>query len=464
MTSLRQLKHWPLERFLSAAYGKPPPLVANAGLSYTPKHRMCYRKKAAAILENGRCLTAYSSYLGDREMHDTQLNFLDTCVAFAGKTDAELKKQYVLFRLLGNSFLTSILSTLAKGCLKIRLPIELLIRWTIFKQFCGGETFENCLEIVESLSNHHIKSILDYSAEDESEEEKIEIVKEEILHSIRQAADNNHISFAVFKVTGVVRNLLLEKISASQTLSLDEQAEWQRAKQRVEAICTYAHSAGKPIFFDAEESWIQDGIDLLAIEMMERFNRKKPVIFNTIQLYRRDRLEFLKKSHIKAKESNYIFAAKLVRGAYLEKERERAIKLRYPSPIQPDKNATDKAYNEALIYCIENIDSLAFCVGSHNSESIQLLSQIMSQKGIISNHSSIHFAQLYGMGDNLSYILSKNNYNVSKLVPYGSIKSVLPYLIRRAKENTSMLGQMSRELELISIEMQRRKLNPTRLK
>lgn len=386
------------------------------------------------------------------------MNFQDTTTAFGDKTNAEIKTRYWLFRLMNSPSLTNFFSTSAEIGLKLHLPIKSLIKHTIFKQFCGGETIEDCEEAIKTLSKHKIGSILEYSVEGKSEERVFDATAEEILQTIKRAKDDDNIPITVFKVTGVARLALLEKISTGQVLSHDEQSEWNKSKQRVEAICDYAHSINKPVFIDGEESWIQDTIDSLALEMMEKFNRAKPLIFNTIQLYRRDRLEFLKKSHQQAQENRYVLAVKLVRGAYLEKERERAEKLGYPSPIQPDKEATDKAYNEALSYCAENIASMAFCLGSHNEESIRLLTRLMYEKKIEVNHPHILFAQLYGMGDNLSYVLAKHKYNVSKYVPYGNVRDAIPYLIRRARENTSMMGHMGREFNFISNEMRRRGL------
>jgi proline dehydrogenase len=252
---------------------------------------------------------------------------------------------------------------------------------------------------------------------------------------------------------------LLEKVSTGKELFMLEQEEWDKARARVEEICGYAHSLEQPIFIDAEESWIQDAIDALTTEMMEKYNREKPIIYNTIQLYRHDRLEFLKQSHRKARTEGYFYAVKLVRGAYMEKERERAREMGYPSPIQPDKEATDRDFNAALEYCIENIKDLAFVNGTHNEQSVQYLAQLMSRHDIAPAHPHVNFSQLYGMSDNLSYVLAKNGYLVSKYVPYGPVQDAVPYLIRRAQENTSVVGQMSRELELISRELKRRKVS-----
>ena len=246
-------------------------------------------------------------------------------------------------------------------------------------------------------------------------------------------------------------------MSADKKLDAKGNAKWQRTNKRVNEICEFAHSIGQPIFIDAEESWIQNAVDHLAAEMMEKYNTEKPIVFNTIQLYRHDRLEFLKQSHQTAKEKGYVLAVKLVRGAYMEKERERAEEMDYPSPIQPNKEATDRDFDAAVEYCLENIAGISFVAGTHNEKSVQMLAQKMEEKGISHNHPHVFFSQLYGMSDNLSYILADNHYNVSKYVPYGPVADALPYLIRRAKENTSVMGQMSRELDLVDKELKRRK-------
>ncbi len=281
--------------------------------------------------------------------------------------------------------------------------------------------------------------------------------KEEIIRTIKRAKADDRIPFAVFKVTGIAPLGTLEKVSSGMELCDKGKWKWERIQSRVDDICKFAHSIQQPVFIDAEESWIQNAIDRLATEMMEKYNRENPLIFNTAQLYRHDRLEFLKKSHQEANKNGYFYAVKLVRGAYMEKERERAEEMNYPSPIQPNKEATDRDYDLAVRYCIENIDDIAFVSGTHNEESTQLMAKLMHEKNISEKHPNANFSQLYGMSDNLSYILAKNGYNVSKYVPYGPIHDTLPYLIRRANENTSVMGQMSRELELIEQEIKRRK-------
>jgi proline dehydrogenase len=391
-------------------------------------------------------------------MTDSELNFQDTKTAFADKTDAELNEKYRIFRMMNSPAITDLGTTAAQIGLRLGLPIKGLIKNTVFRQFCGGETIEECQPTIDKLAESNIGSILDYSIEGKSEEAVFDSTKNEIYRTVTRAKEDDKVPFAVFKVTGLARVELLEKVGSEKELFVLEQEEWDKARARVEEICDYAHSLEQPIFIDAEESWIQDAIDALATEMMEKYNREKPVIYNTIQLYRHDRLEFLKESHRKAQKDGYILAVKLVRGAYLEKERARAAEMGYESPIQPDKEATDRDFNAALEYCVENIEDIAFVAGTHNEKSVQYLAELMRKHKVEPAHPHVNFSQLYGMSDNLSYVLAKNGYCVSKYVPYGPVKDAVPYLIRRAQENTSVVGQMSRELELISRELKRRKI------
>lgn len=387
------------------------------------------------------------------------MDFQDTKTAFGSNTDAELKKRYRLFQLMSSDSLVDLGTMAAEIALKLGLPVKGLIKDTVFRQFCGGETIEECEEAVRSLGKAHIGTILDYAIEGKSAEEVFESTKNEIYRTITRAKQDELVPFAVFKVTGIASFEILEKVSGGEQLQKNESDAWERAKGRVLEICEYASSLEQAVLVDAEESWIQDAIDALATEMMERFNTKKPVVFNTIQLYRHDRLEYLKESHRKAKKEGYILGVKLVRGAYMEKERERAESMGYSSPIQTDKAATDRDFDAAVDYCLENVEEIACVIGTHNEKSIQDLVRQMEEKGVPHNHPHIYFSQLYGMSDNLSYILGDNGYNVSKYVPYGPVKDAVPYLIRRAKENTSVMGQVSRELELIKKEMKRRKID-----
>jgi proline dehydrogenase len=397
------------------------------------------------------------SELGERS-NAIGLDFEDTAAAFADRNDRQLRRRYHLLRLMGSPGLTNFLSNTAEWLLKHGFPIQGLIRKTIFQEFCGGETFEDCIPTVKRLRNSNINSILDHAVEAQSHDEAFEIITREIIRSIELAKGDDSIPFAVFKVTAIARSELLAKLSEHKLLSDEEKVEWERAKRRIAEICNYAQSAAKRVLIDGEESWIQDAIDTVSMEMMEEYNKVKPLIFNTIQLYRVDRLEFLKRSHQTAVKKGYVLGIKVVRGAYMEKERERAQSLGFESPIHPTKEATDIAYNQALAYCVENVESLAFCLGSHNQESFELLVSLMEKHEISPSHPHVVCAQLLGMGDNLSYVLAMKNYNVAKLIPYGAVAEALPYLIRRAKENTSVVGQIGRELRIVKKELHRRGL------
>ena len=389
-------------------------------------------------------------------MDDFKLDFGDTKTAFADKTDSELREKYRLFRMMNSPILNEIGTRSTQLALSLGLPVQWLIKNTIFEQFCGGETIEECQPTVDRLGHSKIGTILDYSVEGKSAESDFERAKEETILNLKRAKNDEDIPFAVFKMTGIAPLGTLEKISSGAELKESNKVKWESTKRRVLEICSYAHDIDQEVFIDAEESWIQNAIDSLATEMMEKFNRERPLIFNTAQLYRTDRLQFIKDSHKKAKEAGYIYAIKLVRGAYMEKERERAAELGYPSPIYPDKAATDKAFDDAVVYCLDNIADLAFVAGTHNEQSTQWLAQLMEERGIAHDHPHVFFSQLFGMSDNLSYVLADNGYNVSKYVPYGPVADAVPYLIRRARENTSVMGQVSRELDLISKELSRR--------
>ncbi len=391
-------------------------------------------------------------------MSDLQLDLQDTAVAFADKSNAELKKRYWLFRMMNSASLNSFGTKMAELSLRFHLPFKWAIKATVFKHFCGGETIEECEGTVVNLSKSKIGAILDYSVEGRYEEEDFGRTKEEIIRTIKRAKDDDRVPFAVFKVTGIAPLGTLEKVSSGTELTEKGEWKWERIRHRVNSICEYAHSIDQQLFIDAEETWIQNAIDKLVTEMMEKYNRDRPLIFNTIQLYRHDRLEFLKVTHQEARDKGYFYGIKLVRGAYMEKERERAADLGYESPIQPDKESTDRDYNLALKYCVENIKDMAVVCASHNEESNRCLAELLSQHNLAVNQPNAFFSQLYGMSDNLSYNLANAGYNVSKYVPYGPITDTIPYLIRRAEENSSVTGQMSRELELIAKELKRRKL------
>ena len=391
-------------------------------------------------------------------MSEFKLDFRDTATAFADKSDAELREKYRLFKLLNSPFLNAVGTRVARFALSLGLPVEGLIKETIFDQFCGGETIQECEPVVRKLGDAHIGAILDYSVEGKATEADFDNTRDEIIKTIERAKNDPNVPFAVFKVTGVAPLGTLEKLSKKKKLDAKGQAKCERIHTRVNEICEFAYSVGQPVFIDAEESWIQDAIDRLATEMMEKYNRRVPIIYNTLQMYRTDRLQYLRDSRKQAKSDGYILAVKLVRGAYMEKERERAAEMGYESPIQPDKKATDRDYNAALEYCLDNLEDVAFVAGTHNERSAHLLAQLMHKRGVSHDHPHIFYSQLLGMGDNLSYVLAKNGYNVSKYVPYGPVSDAIPYLIRRAQENSSVTGQVGRELELISNELERRRL------
>lgn len=385
------------------------------------------------------------------------LSFENTEIAFQSKSDGELKKSYYLFRLIGNPGLVSLGKNLTEWALALRIPIGWAIKGSIFKQFCGGETIEECARATEVLDRFRIGTILDYSVEGKDSEADFDATANETMATIRKATGNPHIPFCVFKVTGVARFELLEKVNAREALTDAEVAEYQRVRRRVDDICQLAADSSQPLFIDAEDSWIQDAIDELADEMMAKYNSHRAIVYNTIQLYRHDRLAFLKASHEKALKEKYILGVKLVRGAYMEKERARAAEKGYTDPIQPDKKSSDIDFDAAVRYCIDHLQSISVCCGSHNEQSNLLLAQLMDEKGIARHDKRVYFAQLFGMSDHISFNLAHAGYNVAKYVPYGPIREVIPYLIRRAQENTSVKGQTGRELSLILKEKERRK-------
>jgi proline dehydrogenase len=382
------------------------------------------------------------------------ISFDNTENAFKAKTDAELNRSYLLFKLIGNPTMVKLGAALSP--LALNIGFKGLIKSTIFKQFVGGETIHDCAETIKELGKYNIGTILDYSVEGKESESDFDHCLTETLDTIQLAKNDENIPFCVFKVTGLARFALLEKVSAQQTLSTEENSEWERVKNRVNKICSSAYANKQPIFIDAEESWIQPAIDELADENMELFNKTQAIVYNTFQLYRTDRLKFLEETIMKGKTNSFHVGAKLVRGAYMEKETKRAQESNYPSPIQPDKASADRDYNAAVKLCADNISTVALCAGTHNEDSSLLLAQLMRDKNIASNDKRIYFSQLYGMSDHISYNLSLNGYNVVKYVPYGPVKEVLPYLIRRAQENTSVKGQTGRELSLIIKEKKRR--------
>lgn len=346
---------------------------------------------------------------------------------------------------------------MVKIALKLKLPIQRIIKKTIYQQFCGGETLESCNNTIQKLSEYNLKAILDYAAEGLENEETYDQAKAEKLAVIEKASTSKALPFCVFKITSLGSFSLLEKLQSGKELSSKDTAAYQKIKERVDSICKSAYEADVCILIDAEESWIQGVIDEIAEAMMEKYNQQKTVVYNTYQMYQRHAFTNLRKAFMRAATYRYHLGVKLVRGAYMEKERERAREMNYPDPIQPDRDATDDDYNKALLYCLNNKQRIAVFVGSHNEYSNYYLTLLMEKHGMAPNDPRVYFSQLYGMSDNISFNLALAGYNVAKYVPYGPIDAVLPYLFRRAEENTSVAGQSSRELNLIKKEIQRRK-------
>ena len=404
------------------------------------------------------------------------ISFDNTEYAFAYKKDAALKKAHFLFSSMGKPWLINLGLKVTPLAIKWQLPFtSTIIRSTIFQQFVGGETLEETAAVAKKLGAYSVEVILDYGVEGGDDGETgFDHSTEEFIKVINYAATQPNIPFMSVKVTGFSRFALLEKIDALmneaegtlmkryinsvEKLTAEEKEEWHRVRVRMLRICEAAADKKIGVLVDAEETWIQDPVDALTILMMDTFNRYRGVIYNTIQLYRHDRLKFLKDSYEASVERDFVLGAKLVRGAYMEKERTRAAEMNYPSPIQPNKESCDKDYNDAVSFCIEHIDRIAVIVASHNEQSNLLATQLLQQKNIPLHHAHIHFSQLYGMSDNITFNLAKAGCSVSKYLPFGPIKDVIPYLMRRAQENSSVAGQTGRELGLIEKELKRRKL------
>lgn len=386
-----------------------------------------------------------------------KVDFSDTGIAFERKSNRELKGTAFLFKMMNNNFLVNVGSHMTLWALKLKMPIKGIIKKTIFKQFCGGATFEECNKSIQELAAYNVAAILDYGAEGKEDDAAFDITVKESIKSVRFAAEHDTVPVISCKVTGLAQNGLLEKVTSKKALSEKETQKYQQALDRLDIICKEAHQLKVALFIDAEESWIQDAIDDMTDVMMERYNKEFVTVYNTFQMYRHDRLAFLKKSFALAQEKGFILGAKLVRGAYMEKERQRASEKGYPSPIQLDKMSTDNDYNAAVKFCVENHERIGSCVASHNEYSTQYQLELMAEMNIPKNHPHFNFCQLYGMSDNLTFNLAKAGYNVAKYVPYGPVKDVIPYLIRRAQENSAVDGEVSRELGMINQELQRRK-------
>lgn len=384
--------------------------------------------------------------------------FDNTEVAFAIKSNSELDRAYYLFEMIKRQPLVKIGSAFTKFALKAYLPVEGIIRATVFDHFCGGVTEKDCMPIIDKMYTKNVHSVLDYSAEGKEVEEHFDLAMEKTLNTIKFGKERESLPFAVFKPTGFGRLKIYQKITEGEKLDAHEEVEWKRIKERYDTVSKAAFEAEIPLLIDAEETWMQTAADDLIEEMMVKYNKEKVIVFGTLQLYRWDRFDYLKKIHKRAKEQGFKIGMKLVRGAYMEKERERAEEYGYKDPICVDKVATDKMYNDVQEYMIDNIDEMAVFSGTHNEESSYLLMDLIEKKHLERNDKRIWFGQLYGMSDHISYNAAKEGYNVAKYLPFGPVRDVMPYLIRRAEENTSVAGQTNRELELLKRERERRKI------
>lgn len=385
-------------------------------------------------------------------------DFNNTQIAFQTKSDKDLRRSITLFKLMRNKFISRKGTSLIVLSIKMGLPLTGLLKNTIFKQFCGGETIEECESTISNIAQGNVKSILDYAVEGAIEETVFANNALEIIKNIQRASGDDRIPFTVFKLSAIARFALLEKISVDAELNSAEQTEYFRVKGRVNNICKTALDEDVRVMIDAEESWIQEAIDRLVIETMRLYNLEKAIVYNTYQLYRTDTLALLKDHFSQAETYGFFLGAKLVRGAYMEKERERASVFKYTSPIFGSKAETDRAYNEALKFCVLRVKNLSFIAATHNEQSCSLLLELMRGASLEASNPHIYFAQLFGMSDNLSFNLANAGCNVAKYVPYGPVKAVLPYLFRRAEENSAITGQAGNELELLRKERRRRAL------
>jgi proline dehydrogenase len=386
-----------------------------------------------------------------------KISFEDTSVAFKYKSNVGLRKANFIFALINHPWISAIVIKMVKFALTLRLPVEGIIRETVFGHFCGGESIEASKSTIDQLGQYGVNTILDYSVEGEQSEKGFDRTMEETIRTIETAHHSKNIPFSVFKVTGVASAELLEKVQKKEALSEEDRKAFERVHERINMICAKAYEYNIPVLIDAEETWIQDTIDSLAYRMMEKYNRERCIVFNTFQFYRIESPRNIRVAYHNATMNNYFLGAKLVRGAYMEKERDRAEALNYPSPIFPHKEGTDNAFNQALSFCLDHKQRIAVMCGSHNEYSNYYLTVLMEKHGMANKDERVWFSQLFGMSDNISFNLASEGYNVAKYVPYGPVRSVMPYLFRRAEENTSVAGQSSRELTLIKKELKRRR-------
>jgi len=388
----------------------------------------------------------------------SKISFSDTSIAFSYKSDQALKRSYLLFFSINSQILTKLGTNIVKLAFKVKAPVKGIVKRTLFPQFCGGESIDTCEHTIRILGQYGVKSILDFAVEGDSSGHDMDKIVNEILRTIDRASDEPDIPFSVFKPSGIVPVNLLEKIQLKHTLLPEENYEFDLVKKRFDKIARHAFDRGVSLLIDSEDSWYQDPVDIIANELMEKYNKEKAVVFNTYQMYRKGMLNNLMNIEQKSREKGFIVGAKLVRGAYMEKERLRAEQKGYDDPILSDRVSTDRQYDEGQMFCVENIDHMALASCTHNEDSNMKLVELMDQYELKPDDPHVYFAQLFGMSDHITFNLAHAGYNVAKYVPYGPVETVMPYLMRRAEENTSMAGQSSRELQLIKKEIKRRRL------
>lgn len=388
----------------------------------------------------------------------TKNYFDNTEIAFKLKSDSELERAYFLFKMISKEPLVRIGSAVTKFALNLHLPVEGLIRSTVFDHFCGGVSETDCMPTVDKLHNVGVFSVLDYSVEGKEEDAQFDFTASKVMELTKFAKNKSAMPFSVFKPTGFGKFELFRKITEKEKLSEEEEKQWLKVIERYEVVSKAAYDCDISLLIDAEQFWMQEAADILCERMMEKYNKEKPIIFNTLQCYRWDRMDYLKEQHRKAKAGGYKLGFKVVRGAYMEQENERAIEKGYPTPICSSKKATDDNFNAVMKYIMENLEDISVFIGTHNEESTYLAMDLMEKMGIHKEDRRLWFGQLYGMSDHITYNLGEMGYNVAKYIPFGPVKDVMPYLIRRAEENTSVAGQTSRELGLLKKEKERRNL------
>ena len=393
-----------------------------------------------------------------RNNKEQLINFNDTEIAFRDKSNSDLREMHLLFKVMNSPTWVNVGKRLVNIAFAIHFPIEWIVKRTIYRHFCGGVSIADSSKLIEKLDSRKVRTILDYAVEGEENEDMFDETRNEVMRTITFAHNNKKTPFSAFKVSGIGSIDLMTKVSNNESLNETETESYKLLLRRFDEICKLAHKLSVPVLIDAEESYIQPMLDDLIMDMMRKYNKEKAIVQNSYQMYRHDRLAIIKQHHAIAQKEGFYLGLKIVRGAYMEKERERAKEMGYPSPIQPNKEATDRDFNEITRYFVENVDTISFMVATHNEESTRLLVTLIEEHNLPRNHPHIYFSQLYGMSDHLTYNLAEGGYNVVKYVPYGEVKTMVPYLIRRAEENSSVAGQSSRELSLIQQELKRRKL------